>query len=462
MGRKRQKNQLEVAFMREGRGETGQPPAEGIELPMVSGRDESPASDEKLMEEICQWSNLKRALKQVLRNQGGAGVDGMTVQQLPRYLYRNRERITEALLVGRYRPQGVRRKEIPKRNGGVRRLGIPTVLDRLVQQAVAQVVQRRWERTFSESSFGFRPGRSQQEAVEQAQGYLKAGYRWVVDLDLEKFFDRVNHDRLMARLARRIRDKRVLKLIRAFLNAGILENGLEQPSQEGTPQGGPLSPLLSNIVLDELDEELEARGHRFVRYADDVNIWVRSERAGQRVLASVSRFVEKPLKLRVNRDKSAVGRPWQRTILGFSFTNRRQEPKRRISKASLQRFRVQIRQLTGRTRSVSMPRMVAEVNRYLQGWSGYYGHCQTPSVLESQDRWIRRRLRALYWVQWTTSPRRFRQLRRLGLEEAQAGWLCSRPWGVWRLSGLSWVVRALPTTHFDALGLIRLTSRLRA
>ncbi len=462
MGGKRQKNQLELAFMRGKRGEAGQRLSGGTEPSAAKRKPESPASDEKLMEEICQWSNLKRALKQVLANKGAPGVDGMKVQQLARHLYRKREQISQALLEGRYRPQPVLRKEIPKPSGGIRKLGIPTVLDRLVQQAVAQVVQRRWERTFSEASFGFRPGRCQHDAVERAQGHLKEGCRWVVDLDLEKFFDRVNHDRLMARLATRIGDKRVLKLIRAFLNAGVMENGLEQPSREGTPQGGPLSPLLSNIVLDELDEELERRGHRFVRYADDVSIWVRSERAGQRVLESISRFVERKLKLRVNRDKSAVGRPWQRKILGFSFTSRRKDPKRRISKPSLKNFRRRIRQLTKRSRAVSMERMVAEVNEYLQGWSGYYGHCQTPSVLKTCDGWIRRRLRAVYWAQWQTGKRRFKQLRRLGLEVHEARWLCGRPWGPWHISGIRWLVRALPPGHFEALGLLRLATRLRA
>jgi len=386
----------------------------------------------------------------------------MKVTELPRHLYRNRKRITESLLEGRYRPQAVLRKEIPKPNGGVRKLGIPVVLDRMIEQAMAQRIQGRWERTFSEASYGFRPGRSQHDAVEQAQEYLREGNGWVVDLDLEKFFDRVNHDRLTARLATRIGDKRVLKLIRAFLSAGILENGLEQPSWEGTPQGGPLSPLLSNIVLDELDEELERRGHRFVRYADDVSIFVCSERAGQRVLASITRFVEKKLKLRVNRDKSGVGRAHRAKILGFGFTSSRAKPKRRIHKVSLKRFKERVRELTNRNQRVSMARRIERLNLYLQGWVGYYGRCQTPSVVKALDSWIRRRLRAVYWAQWKTHRQRLRQLQRLGLTGYQAGWLSGRPWGPSRISGLKWLGWALPNLHFDQLGLIRLSSRLKA
>src|ERR1039458_849025 len=289
MDDKRQKNQLELAFMEEDRGEAPKGLPEGTESSAGKRGTESPAIAEQLMEEVCGRENCKQALKRVKANKGSAGVDGMTVQQLPEYLKQHWPVIREQLLSGTYEPQPVRRVEIPKPDGGVRKLGIPTVLDRFIQQAVMQVLQGRWDRTFSDHSYGFRPGRSAHQAVAQAQQYIAGGYRWVVDLDLEKFFDRVNHDKLMGRIANRIEDKRLLKLIRAFLKAGVMENGLVNPSVEGTPQGGPLSPLLSNLVLDELDRELERRGHRFVRYADDCNIYVRSERAGQRVMKSVTR-----------------------------------------------------------------------------------------------------------------------------------------------------------------------------
>ncbi|RPJ83947.1 MAG: group II intron reverse transcriptase/maturase, partial [Acidobacteria bacterium] len=282
------------------------------------------------MEEVCERGNCKQALKRVKANKGSAGVDGMTVQQLPEYLKQHWPAVREQLLSGTYVPQPVRRVEIPKPDGGVRKLGIPTVLDRFIQQAVMQVLQGRWDRTFSDHSYGFRPGRSAHQAVVQAQQYIAEGYRWCVDLDLEKFFDRVSHDKLMARIETRVSDRRLLKLIRAFLKAGVMERGLVSPVDEGTPQGGPLSPLLSNIVLDEFDRELERRGLRFARYADDCNVYVRSRRAGERVMASVTRFITTKLKLKVNEQKSAVARPWERKFLGFSFTANG-EPKRRLA-----------------------------------------------------------------------------------------------------------------------------------
>src|SRR6267154_2963885 len=300
MSDKRQKNQLLLAFVEEDRSEAPKGLSEGTESFTAKRGTESPAIDEQLMEEVCERENCKQALARVKANKGSAGVDGMTVRQLPEFLKQHWPVIREQLLSGTYEPQPVRRVEIPKPDGGVRKLGIPTVLDRFIQQAVMQVLQRRWDRTFSDHSYGFRPGRSAQQAVAQAQQYIAEGHSWCVDLDLEKFFDRVNHDKLMGQIAKRVEDKRLLKLIRAFLNAGVMENGLASPSVEGTPQGGPLSPLLSNLVLDELDRELEHRGHRFVRYADDCNIYVRSERAGQRVMESISRFITQKLKLKVN------------------------------------------------------------------------------------------------------------------------------------------------------------------
>ena len=315
-------------------------------------------------------------------------MDGTTVQELPGYLKEHWPAIREKLLEGTYQPQPVKRVEIPKPGGGERSLGIPTVLERFIQQAVLQVLQKHWDRTFSEHSYGFRPGRSAHQAVAQAQRYIAEGRRWVVDIDLENFFDRVNHDRLMGRLAQRVRDKRVLKLIRAFLNAGVMENGLVSPTREGTPQGGPLSPLLSNIVLDELDRELERRGHRFVRYADDCNVYVRSERAGRRVMEGITDFITRKLKLKVNQDKSAVDRPHKRKFLGFSFTAGK-ILKRRISPQALQRFRKKVKRLTRRTRGIGAQRMVDQLTVYLRGWIGYYG-AETPGFLDSATPPLRR------------------------------------------------------------------------
>src|SRR6202049_1189919 len=319
----RQNIQRELDFSSWPAGEAREAGREGTESSPVMHGPESPASTNRLMEEVCDRENLKEALRRVKANKGSAGVDGMTVGGITDYLKRYWPAIREQLLNGTYKPQPVRRVEIPKPDGGVRKLGIASVLDRLIQQAVMQVLQRRWDRAFSDHSYGFRPGRSAHQAVAQAQQYIADGHGWCVDLDLEKFFDRVNHDKRMGQVAKRVEDKRLRKLIRAFLNAGVMENGLVSPSVEGTPQGGPLSPLLSNLVLDELDRELERRGHRFVRYADDCNIYVRSERAGQRVMESISRFITQKLKLKVNEAKSAVARPQERKFLGFSFTVQR-------------------------------------------------------------------------------------------------------------------------------------------
>jgi len=397
MGTKRQTIQLQLAFMTEGRGEPPNADNEGTEVPVAKHDTERPAEETAhWMEEVCERKNLKKALKRVRQNKGSPGIDGMTVGELPGYLRTHWPEIRDRLLAGTYEPQPVKRVEIPKPGGGVRKLGIPTVLDRFIQQAILQVVQKRWDPTFSESSYGFRPGRSAHQAVAQAQKYIAQGGNWVVDIDLEKFFDRVNHDMLMGRVAQRISDKRLLKLIRALLNAGVMEDGLVGPTEEGTPQGGPLSPLLSNLVLDDLDRELEARGHRFVRYADDCNIYVRSERAGRRVMASMSRFIAKRLKLKVNRDKSAVDRPWKRAFLGFSFTGGR-EPRRRIAPKALRRFKQRIRELTPRTGRWSVEQNCERLARYVVGWRSYFGFCQTPSVLAKLDSWIRRRLRSLVW-----------------------------------------------------------------
>src|SRR6266403_1395372 len=400
MSDKRQKNQLLLAFTDESRSEAPMVSAEGTESVVAKRGTENLAMGEQLMEEVCERENCKQALARVKANKGSPGVDGMTVHELPEFLKQHWPAIREQLLSGTYKPQPVRRVEIPKPDGGgVRKLGIPSTLDRFIQQAVMQVLQRGWDRTFSDHSYGFRPGRSAHQAVEAAQQYIAEGYRWVVDLDLEKFFDRVSHDKLMAKIAERVSDKRLLKLIRAFLRAGVMEGGLVSPVDEGTPQGGPLSPLLSNIVLDEFDRELERRGLRFARYADDSNIYVRSRRARERVMESITRFITTKLKLKVNQKKSAVARPGERKFLGFSFTNAG-IPKRRIAPKAVDRFKGRVRELTRRTRGVSTERMAEELARYLQGWIGYFGKCQTPSVLAGLEEWTRRRLRSAIWQQW--------------------------------------------------------------
>jgi RNA-directed DNA polymerase len=452
----RQKIQLVLAFGEENRGEAPNGLDGGTEAAVAKRGNESPAIGEQLMEEVCGRENCKQALARVRANKGSPGVDGMNVHDLSGYLKQHWPVIREQLLNGTYKPQPVRRVEIPKPDGGVRKLGIPTVLDRFIQQAVMQVLQGRWDRTFSEHSYGFRPGRSAHQAVGQAQGYIAEGYRWVVDLDLEKFFDRVSHDRLMARIAERIGDKRMLKLIRAFLKAGVLEGGLVSPVDEGTPQGGPLSPLLSNIVLDELDRELEQREHRFARYADDCNIYVRSRRAGERVMESISSFITKKLRLKVNGEKSAVARPWVRKFLGFSFTNAG-VPKRRIAPKAVDRFKGRIRELTRRTRGVSIERMTGELARYLRGWIGYFGKCETPSVLEGLERWFRRRLRSAIWKQWKRGRIRFAELSKRGVGKDLAAKTAGSAHGPWRLADSPGLHYALPNAYFDSLGIPRLT-----
>ncbi len=456
MSDRRQKNQLRLAFMGEETGEAQRAAKGGTESHAAKRRAESPATTEQLMEEVCGWENCKQALARVKANRGSPGVDSMTVRDLPEYLKQHWPAIRKQLLDGTYRPQPVKRVEIPKPDGGMRKLGIPTVLDRFIQQAVMQVLQSRWDRTFSDHSYGFRPGRSAHQAVAQAQQYIAEGYRWVVDLDLEKFFDRVSHDKLMARLAERVSDKRLLKLIRAFLRAGVMEGGLVSPVDEGTPQGGPLSPLLSNIVLDEFDRELERRGLRFARYADDSNIYVRSQRAGERVMKSITRFITTKLKLKVNEQKSAVAQPWERKFLGFSFTNG-EEPKRRIAPKAILRFKERVRELTRRTRGVSIERMGAELAVYLRGWVGYFGKCQTPSVLQRLEHWVRHRLRSVIWKGWNRGSVRFAELRKRGVGKDLAAQTAGSAHGPWRIANSPALSIALPNAYFDSLGLPRLT-----
>jgi len=455
MAARQQKNQMELAFAAEGRGEAPKAAGGGTEAVKAGYGTESPASPECLMEEVCQRDNLVRALKRVKANKGSPGIDGMRVEELADYLKEHWPRIREQLLQGAYQPQPLKRVKIPKPGGGERLLGIPTVLDRFVQQAVLEVLQSSWDRTFSEHSYGFRPGRSAHQAVAQAQRHIAQGYGYVVDIDLEKFFDRVNHDILMGLAARRVKDRRVLKLLRAFLNAGVLENGLVSPAAEGTPQGGPLSPLLSNLMLDVLDRELERRGHRFGRYADDCNIYVRSVRAGERVMASVSRFLEKRLQLKVNQGKSAVARPGKRKFLGFSFTAG-SKPKRRIAPQALARFKLRVRELTRTGRHLTPAHLVNRLRLFLIGWRGYFGFCETPSLLWKLDSWLRRRLKMKFWRQWQRGRSRFAALRRLGVGRALAAQTAGSAHGPWRLSRSPALSFALPNTYFILLGLPRL------
>jgi RNA-directed DNA polymerase len=399
------------------------------------------------MEAIVERRNLRKALARVKANKGAAGIDGMSFEALSPYLKEHWLTIRAQLLDGTYKPQPVRRVEIPKASGGKRPLGIPTVVDRFIQQAVMQVLQADWDRTFSERSFGFRPGRSAHQAVERAQAYIASGYNVVVDMDLEKFFDRVNHDILMGLVAKRVTDKRILRLIRGFLTAGVLADGLVSPTEEGTPQGGPLSPLLSNLMLDVLDKELEKRGHRFVRYADDCNIYVRSQRAGERVMESIEQFLARRLKLKVNKVKSAVAKPSVRKFLGFSFTGGEQ-PRRRIAPQAIARLKAKVRELTRRTCGKSLSQVAKELSCYLIGWRAYFGFCETPSVLRDLDQWVRRRLRAIAWKQWKNGRARYQRLRRLGVDRDLAARTAGSSHGPWRLSVTPALHIALPKAFF--------------
>lgn len=410
------------------------------------------------MERILSRGNLLSALKRVERNKGSHGVDGMSVQNLRAHIFEHWDTMKSELLEGTYKPQPVRRIEIPKPDGGVRLLGIPTVTDRLIQQAIAQILTSIYDPAFSSYSYGFRPNKSAHDAVKKAKGYLKEGNRWVVDIDLEKFFDKVNHDRLMGTLAKRIEDKRVLKLIRTYLNAGIMINGVFTKNVQGTPQGGPLSPLLSNIVLDELDKELEERGHKFVRYADDCNIYVKTRKAGMRVMKSVTSFIEETLKLKVNLNKSAVDRPWKRKFLGFSFTANL-NPKIRIAKESVKRMKTKIREITSRKKPYTMEYRIKKLNQYLIGWCGYFALADTPSVFKIFDSWIRRRLRMCMWKEWKLPRTKVRELRSFGVPKGKAyEWGNTRK-SYWRVSNSPILHRALNNSYWNHQGLKSLSSR---
>lgn len=414
-----------------------------------------------LMECVVERSNMQAAYKQVKRNKGAPGVDGMTVEALGDFLRVHWPQIKERLLEGSYEPVPVRRAEIPKDNGGIRPLGIPTVLDRLIQQALHQVLSPLYEPEFSDHSYGFRPGRSAHQAVRQAQRYQREGKRWVVDLDLKQFFDEVNHDILIARLGRKVKDWRVLRLIRRYLRAGVLLGGVVSVAVKGTPQGGPLSPLLSNIVLDDLDKELERRGHSFCRYADDCNIYVASQKAGKRVMVSVSWFVEKRLKLIVNQEKSAVDRPWRRKFLGFTFT---WHFKTRIlvAKQSKARVRGKLKALFRKGRGRNLERFIREdLNPVIRGWVNYYRLADTKGFAEELDKWIRRRLRCNLWRQWKRSWKRFQMLLKRGLPEERAARSAFNQRGSWFNSGASHMNQAFPRRYFVQLGLISMLDTLR-
>jgi RNA-directed DNA polymerase len=413
----------------------------------------------ELMSAVLERGNMMRAYERVLRNKGAPGVDGMMVGDLKSHLKSHWPDIREQLREGRYIPLAVRKVEIPKPGGGMRMLGIPTVQDRLIQQALHQVLSPVFEKTFSNHSYGFRPGRSAAQAVQQARGYIEEGRRWVVDADLEKFFDRVNHDILMSRVAREVKDKRILKLIRSYLQAGMMEGGVVTARSEGTPQGGPLSPLLSNILLTDLDRELERRGHRFCRYADDCNIYVRSRRAGERVLASLSRFLGTRLKLRVNQEKSAVDRPWKRTFLGYTVCQRRYNVRLRVASKSVHRLKAKLKLLFRSGRGRSIRTTIASLTPKLRGWINYFRFAGVKGIFEELDGWIRRHLRKILWRQWKRSVTRARNLMRLGLSEVRAWQSSTNGHGPWWNSGASHLNQALPMKFFNRLGLVSLMAQ---
>jgi len=443
--------QLELPF--EGRGEA--PSVErSVETPKTpEGTESSGASG--LMERVVSRPNMRAAYKRVKENKGSPGTDGMTVEDLPVWLQENWEEIREKLLSGTYRPQAVRRQTIPKTGGGERELGIPTVLDRLIQQALLQVLQPIFDPTFSDHSYGFRPGRSAHQAVRRAQQYVQSGRRWVVDVDLARFFDRVNHDILMERLSRRIGDKRVLRLIRRYLEAGVMVNGVVLERHEGTPQGGPLSPLLANVLLDEVDKELERRGHCFVRYADDGNVYVKSRRAGERVMALLRRLYAR-LHLQVNEAKSAVARVWDRKFLGFSFwVASGKTVQLRVAKKALEEMKERARRLTRRSAGRSLGQIVGELRSYLVGWKNYFRLAATPTVFRELDEWIRHRLRAIQLKQWKRGRTTYRELVSRGLSPDLAAQVARNTCRWWKNSAMALHI-ALPNRWFAELGLPQL------
>jgi len=427
----------------------------GAETRTATGGETKPEAAQGLLEAALERSNMMRAYQRVVENKGAPGVDGLTVLELKPWLVAHWAKTKQALLVGEYMPQAVRKVEIPKPQGGVRILGIPCVLDRLIQQALHQILQPLFDPGFSRSSYGFRPGRNAHQAVEAARGYVAEGRRWTIDLDLEKFFDRVNHDVLMARVGRKVKDPGVLKLIRRYLEAGLMQGGIASARSEGTPQGSPLSPLLSNVLLDDLDRELERRGHRFCRYADDCNIYVKSDRAGQRVRQSITAFLEQRLKLKVNAAKSAVARPWERKFLGYSMTWHK-TPKLKIAPQSRIRLTEKIRQMLQRGRGQSLQQVIKGLNPVLQGWMAYFRLTEVKNVLEEFDGWLRHRLRALLWRQWKRVYTRARNLMKAGLDKVRAWKAATNGRGPWWNGGAPHMNHAYPKSWFDRMGLVSL------
>lgn len=453
-GRRQKSRQLELLL--DGRGEALQTEQsdESRSAAHENGRSGNDGAED-LMSLVVDGSNVEAALRRVKKNKGSAGIDGMTVEELPTYVATNWTRLRGELLAGVYRPAPVRRQAIPKKDGGVRELGIPTVLDRLIQQCVLQVLQPRFDPSFSQHSYGFRPGRRAHDAVCAAQRFIQEGRRWVVDVDLEAFFDRVNHDVLMSKLAKRVTDRRMLGLIRRYLDAGIMTSGVVVERHEGTPQGGPLSPLLANVLLDEVDKELEKRGHAFARYADDCNVYVRSRRAGERVMEALRHLFEK-LRLRVNESKSAVARPWDRKFLGYSFwVARGREIKRRVASKALVAMKDRVRDITKRTRGRSLASVIAEARGYLVGWKNYFQLADTPKIFRELDEWIRHRLRALQLKQWKRGRTIYRELVKRGLSSRAAAIVAANSHRWWKNSGMA-INIALPASYFDNLGLPRL------
>ena len=447
---------MQMELPLEDRGEAPNAERSGEAGRAARGRARSGVGHEHLMELVVGRGNCRKALKRVRQNKGSPGVDGMTVGELEAYLWEHWGEIREQLLTGTYRPKPVRRHEIPKSGGGVRELGIPTVLDRFIQQCMLQVLQSMFDPTFSEHSHGFRPGRRAHDAVREAQRYIQDGRRWVVDVDLEKFFDRVNHDVLMGKLENRIGDRRLLRIIRRYLEAGVMTDGVVVERHEGTPQGGPLSPLLANVLLDEVDKELERRGHAFVRYADDCNVYVRSERAGRRVMGALRGLYVK-LRLRVNEDKSAVARVWDRRFLGYSFwVARGRVVKLRVGAKALKRFKERIRQITSRNGGRSLGQVTGELRSYLLGWKQYFGLADTPGIFQDLDQWLHRRLRMLQLKQWKRGTTTFRELRRKGVSEDVAGRAARFATRWWHVAAHKAVHFALPGAYFEGLGVPRL------
>jgi RNA-directed DNA polymerase len=411
------------------------------------------ADTRELLNKILSKANMQEAYRRVVKNGGAPGVDGITVPELKAYCQQHWPRIREELLRGKYRPQAVRQVEIPKPNGGTRLLGIPTVMDRLIQQAIHQVLQPLFDPTFSPQSYGFRPNRSAQMAVADALTIVRSGYRWVVDMDLEKFFDRVNHDVLMHRLWKRIQDKSLLKLIRAYLKADLMLGGIESPRAEGVPQGGPLSPLLSNLLLDELDKELEQRGHRHVRYADDCNIYVKSKASGERVLKSITRYVEQRLKLRINSEKSAVARPWERKFLGYTMTWQ-QEPKLKVAASSVKRLKAKLKEVFRRGRGCAVATTIKQLEPLIRGWINYFKLSGVKGLFEELDGWLRRKIRVLYWRRWKKPTTRERKLKQLGLDAERAWKSANNGRGSWWNAGASHMNQAIPVKQLRRLGLL--------